>query len=396
MLRRFGELAGASHADPFPDYAVSPPGRERAEARGAGQRDQGSPSKGHQGGLLQDACVQEDGSIIMQPGYINTAKSGENCQKQQIAAFIASVQHKSPGKLRIPGLESPARRSPKARVGPAGKRQSVPWAPDPCPHRAPSPTPMLSPHRSDDSSRSMPPRPPTTPASCSLPAPPPSSPAAVSPGPRSGDRRLEDAGGRKHAVLDARGARDMPCGADSASSTRHEIKEASFDHARYSQSSAGASQHLLEDEMSQAETTVRTAEQSSSRMWSEAVPGDETAGESEGEAFFDDVITCQIAGLADVDPDEAGEFDDIPDVHVLEPSLVKQVASRAPRDHAPADAQKTAGAVRSAQAAAGSSKGGNHWQLSPAAARAQEECLGTSQAMLDAQFALEYGAGLRE
>ena len=124
--------------------------------------------------------------------------------------------------------------------------------------------------------------------------------------------------------------------------------------------------------------------------------GDETAGESEGEAFFDDVITCQIAGLADVDLDEAGDFDDIPDVHVLEPSLLKQVASRAPRDHAPADAPKTAGAVQSAQAAAGSSKGANHWKLSPAAARAQEECLGTSQAMLDAQFALEYGAGLRE
>jgi len=99
----------------------------------------------------------------------------------------------------------------------------------------------------------------------------------------------------------AREARDVTCGADSASSTRHEIKEASFDHACYSQSSAGASQHLLQDEMSQVETTVRvrTAEPSRSCMWSEAVPGDETAGESEGEAFFDDVITCQIADLAE-------------------------------------------------------------------------------------------------
>ena len=200
------------------------------------------------------------------------------------------------------------------------------------------------------------------------------------------------------SVQNAREAQDVTCGADSASSTRHEIKEASFDHARYSQSIAGASQHLLEDEMSQAETTVRTAEPSRSRMWSEAVPGDETAGESEGEAFFDDVITCQIAGLADDDLDEAGEFDDIPDVPVLEPELLKPVTSRTGTHgvQAPADAQKTAGALRSAQAAAGSSKGGNHWQFSPAAARAQEECLGTSQAMLDAQFALEYGAGLRE
>ena len=41
-------------------------------------------------------------------------------------------------------------------------------------------------------------------------------------------------------------ARDVPCGADSASSTRHDIKEASFDHTRNSQSVAGASQHLLE------------------------------------------------------------------------------------------------------------------------------------------------------
>jgi hypothetical protein len=330
LSRRFGEHAGASpHAEPFPEYVVSPKGRERVEAR---KKTLVAPSKGH-----QDGCVQEDGSIIMQPGYINTAKNGENCQKQQIAEFVASVQQKSPGKLRIPGLEAPARR----------RRSSS---------------------------------------------------AAVSPGPRSGERRLEDAGGRKHAVLDAREARDVPCGADSASSTRHENQETSSDHARYSQSSAGASQHLLEDEMSQAETTVRTAEPSRSRMWSEAVPGDETAGESEGEAFFDDVITCQIAGLADDDLDEAGEFDDIPDVPVLEPELLKPVTSRTGTHgvQAPADAQKTAGALRSAQAAAGSSKGGNHWQFSPAAARAQEECLGTSQAMLDAQFALEYGAGLRE
>jgi hypothetical protein len=40
---------------------------------------------------------------------------------------------------------------------------------------------------------------------------------------------------RKHAVLDARRARDVPCGANSATSTRHEIEEAGFYHARYSQ-----------------------------------------------------------------------------------------------------------------------------------------------------------------
>jgi hypothetical protein len=145
----------------------------------------------------------------------------------------------------------------------------------------------------------------------------------------------------------AREARDVTCGADSASSTRHEIKEASFDHACYSQSSAGASQHLLQDEMSQVETTVRvrTAEPSRSCMWSEAVPGDETAGESEGEAFFDDVITCQIADLADDDLDEAGEFDNMPDVPVIEPLLLKQVTSRAfdvsvARENSPAAAER--------------------------------------------------------
>jgi len=63
-------------------------------------------------------------------------------------------------------------------------------------------------------------------------------------------------------------------------------------------------------------------------MWSEAVPGDETAGESEGEAFFDDVITCQIADLADDELDEAGEFDNMPDVPVLEPLLLRQVTAR--------------------------------------------------------------------
>jgi hypothetical protein len=41
-------------------------------------------------------------------------------------------------------------------------------------------------------------------------------------------------------VLDARKARDVPCGSNSASSTRREIEEASFGYARYSQSSARA------------------------------------------------------------------------------------------------------------------------------------------------------------
>ena len=50
------------------------------------------------------------------------------------------------------------------------------------------------------------------------------------------ERRLQDAGARKNAVLDARTARGVPCGSNSASNTRHEIEEASFDHARYSQS----------------------------------------------------------------------------------------------------------------------------------------------------------------
>ena len=41
-------------------------------------------------------------------------------------------------------------------------------------------------------------------------------------------------------MLDARKARDVPCGSNSASSTRREIEEASFDYALYSQSSARA------------------------------------------------------------------------------------------------------------------------------------------------------------
>ena len=337
VMRRFGvhrspaREGTCADADPFPDYAVSPPG---ASGRAAGAVPV----------CAQEGCVQEDGSIIMEPGYINTARIGDNCQQQQIAEFIASVRTNSPSKM--PGLKAPKSRSPKGRewLAHASGRQPQPEG-------------------------------------------------------------LHVPVAEKPVVHGGRDERDALPGAHSAGigTSPREVGQAHLDHSRCGQWSAGVSQLLLEDELSQAETAARTAETSRSRACSEAVPGDETGGESEGEAFFDDVVSYHIAGLAaDDDLDEADEYDDVIDVP-LEPALPAPAgsvgscaAAYAPPDPAAADVQKTVGVSRRVQAAATGRNGGSDWKLSPAASRAQEECLGTSQAMLDAKFALEYGAGLQE
>lgn len=154
--------------------------------------------------------------------------------------------------------------------------------------------------------------------------------------------------------------------------------------------------YRMEDDLSQAETS-RTAVSLSHHFTSET----ETKIAS-GDEDVDEMLVYDIAGLEATD-EVADDYDDIDEFlefdEIAAPSESASASNTTRREKDDSTIQTDFPAnPQSARASLHQVTGGD---VSPAVTRAQEECLGTSQAMLDAKFALAraplgYGGGLQE